>query len=304
MKADVKGEISSKEKNYPDSSTPAKNSDRTSSGVPKLLGKADLKYGKTYMAPLLITGIPLAGHLSFGILESYDKFIAAILASFAAELVLGRFITGKWRNLTSAYISGISVGILVRSPMIWPFVLCSLLSISSKYVLRYKGTHIWNPSNFGIVALMIIAADSAAVLTVQWGNNMWAMMVIWAVGFFSLYKVDRFHICATYVLSFLAFGWLRSVYTGDPYLSEIALITGPMYQLFVLFMITDPKTTVQSRKGQYLVAFLIAFVEMIFRLNEAVYAPFYALFLVGPISLFIELWWKQQKEIKLSAISN
>ncbi|MGF1671233.1 MAG: hypothetical protein ACFCU6_12360 [Balneolaceae bacterium] len=267
-------------------------------GIFKIFNKADLKYGKTYTAPLLITGILVAAHLSFGILESYEKLAAAILASFAAELLLGKFITGKWRNLTSAYISGISVGILVRSPMIWPFILCSVLSIASKYVLRFKGTHIWNPSNFGIVALMIIAADSAAVLTVQWGNNMWAMFVIWIVGFFSLYKVKRFHICATYVISFLAFGFFRSWYTGDPYLSEIALITGPMYQLFVLFMITDPKTTVQSKRGQYLIAFLIAFVEMIFRLNEAVYAPFYALFIVGPAAMMIELWWKEKKEEK------
>jgi len=262
----------------------------------KILNKADLRYGKTYMAPLLITGILIAAHLSFGILESYKQLAAAILASFATELVLGKFITGKWRNLTSAYISGISVGILVRSPLIWPFMLCSALSIASKYTLRFKGTHIWNPSNFGIVALILLASESAAVLTVQWGNNMWAMMVIWIIGFFSLYKVKRFHICATYVLSFFAFGWIRSLVTGDPFLSEIALITGPMYQLFVLFMITDPKTTVQSKWGQYLVAFLIALAEMIFRLNEAVYAPFYALFTVGPVAMIIELWWLDRKE--------
>jgi len=262
----------------------------------KILNKADLRYGKTYMAPLLITGILIAAHLSFGILESYEQLAAAILASFATELVLGKFITGKWRNLTSAYISGISVGILVRSPLIWPFMLCSALSIASKYTLRFKGTHIWNPSNFGIVALILLASESAAVLTVQWGNNMWAMMVIWIIGFFSLYKVKRFHICATYVLSFFAFGWIRSLVTGDPFLSEIALITGPMYQLFVLFMITDPKTTVQSKWGQYLVAFLIALAEMIFRLNEAVYAPFYALFTVGPVAMIIELWWLDRKE--------
>jgi len=296
MNKDLNGDIKRKGEthNSHDSQLNIQDSKTRSATISKIVNKVDLKYGKTYMAPLLITGIMLAGHLSFGILESYDKFIAAILASFAAELVLGRFITGKWRNLTSAYISGISVGILVRSPMIWPFILCSLLSISSKYVLRFKGTHLWNPSNFGIVALMILASDSAAVLTVQWGNNMWAMAVIWVIGFFSLYKVDRFHICGTYVISFLAFGWIRSLITGDPYLSEISLITGPMYQLFVLFMITDPKTTVQSRRGQYLVAFLIAFAEMIFRLNEAVYAPFYALFIVGPIAMIVELWWKQR----------
>jgi hypothetical protein len=53
--------------------------------------------------------------------------------------VLGRIFYGKWLNLSSAYISGISVGILLRSPAFWPFALASVLSIMSKYVLRVKG---------------------------------------------------------------------------------------------------------------------------------------------------------------------
>ena len=62
-----------------------------------------------------------------------------------------------------------------------------------------------------------------------------------------------------------------------------------MYQLFVFFMITDPRTTVSPVWAQGMVAFAIAFVEMFLRLNEVVYAPFYALFLVGPIALLVEL---------------
>jgi Na+-translocating ferredoxin:NAD+ oxidoreductase RnfD subunit len=62
-----------------------------------------------------------------------------------------------------------------------------------------------------------------------------------------------------------------------------------MYQLFVFFMITDPATTVRNKKAQALVAFLIAFVEFILRLNQVIYAPFYALFIVGPIAMLIDL---------------
>ncbi len=78
--------------------------------------------------------------------------------------------------------------------------------------------------------------------------------------------------------------------TGSPWQSEIAPITGPEYQLFIFFMITDPKTTVRSWKGQCSLRFLIALVEMILRLNQVIYAPFYALFLVGPIALAVEMW--------------
>src|ERR1700693_1453751 len=69
-----------------------------------------------YLAPALITCILLAGHLSFGILESYEKTLLAIGVSILAELVLGRIFYRKWPNLASAYITGISVGILIRSP--------------------------------------------------------------------------------------------------------------------------------------------------------------------------------------------
>lgn len=250
-----------------------------------------LSYSHKYTPPLLITGILLAAHLSFGILESYPKLITAIVASFATELMLHRLIVGTWRDLSSAYISGISVGILIRSPQLWPFAVCAAISIASKYVLRFKDQHIWNPSNFGVVMMLLLAPQSVAVLSIQWGNNMWAMLIIWIVGSISIYRLRRFHICATYVISFLAFALARSWISGDPYLAEVAPITGPMYQLFTFFMITDPKTTVKRKWGQYVVIILVAFVEMILRLNEAVYAPFYALFIVGPLAMMLELWW-------------
>jgi hypothetical protein len=63
-----------------------------------------------------------------------------------------------------------------------------------------------------------------------------------------------------------------------------------MYQLFIFFMITDPKTTVRSRTGQCFVAFTIALVEFFIRLDSSIYAPLYALFWVGPAALLIEMW--------------
>jgi Na+-translocating ferredoxin:NAD+ oxidoreductase RnfD subunit len=77
---------------------------------------------------------------------------------------------------------------------------------------------------------------------------------------------------------------------GSPWQSEIAPITGPMYQLFIFFMITDPKTTVRGKTGQCVVVFLVALAEMIMRMYQIVYAPFYALFIVGPTAMLIEIW--------------
>jgi Na+-translocating ferredoxin:NAD+ oxidoreductase RnfD subunit len=69
-----------------------------------------------------------------------------------------------------------------------------------------------------------------------------------------------------------------------------------MYQLFTFFMITDPKTTVQSRRGQILVAFLVALVEMILRLCQQVHAPYFALFLVGPTANLVEIGLNERKK--------
>ena len=244
-----------------------------------------------YLAPMFITCILAAAQLSFGVLESYSRTALAIITALGTELVLGRFFWGKWPNLASGYVSGISVGILVRSPAMWPYALCSMLSITSKYVLRVKGRHLWNPSNFGICVLLVLAPEAVSSLGIQWGNYLPPMMIVWILGSLIIWQAKRFHICATYVISFFLFAYVRTWITGHPFLAELAPITGPMYQLFIFFMITDPKTTVQTKWGQCVVVFLVALVEMVLRLNESVYAPLYALFLVGPAANLIETWW-------------
>ena len=254
-----------------------------------------LRLDNRYIAPLFITFILLVGHLSYGILESYPKTALAIVTALVTELILGRIFYGKWLNLASAYITGISVGMLVRSPAYWPFALCSAVSIMSKYVLRVKGRHIWNPSNFGLSVLFFLGAETVAGLSIQWGNFIGPMLVIWILGSIIIYRARRFHICLTYVVSFFVFAFLRSWITGQPWQAEVAPITGPMYQLFVFFMITDPKTTVKTKWGQCIVAFLVAFAEFVFRLMQVVYAPFYALFVVGPAANLIEMWWESRK---------
>jgi hypothetical protein len=259
--------------------------------------RAWLSLENRFVPPIFITLILLIGHLSFGILESYRKTLLAIGVSIATELILGKFVVGKWPNVASAYISGISVGILLRSPAFWPYALCAMIAITSKYVLRVKNRHIWNPSNFGICIVLFLAAESVTTLSIQWGNSLWAMIVIWSLGSVIIWRLKRFHICLTYVLSFLLFAVLRAGMVGDPIVSEISPITGPEYQLFIFFMITDPKTTVRSRTGQMIVAFLVAAVEMVLRLNSCIYAPLYALFIVGPAALLIETWWTSRSSL-------
>ncbi|NDG38697.1 MAG: hypothetical protein EBY28_04725 [Betaproteobacteria bacterium] len=251
-----------------------------------------------YVVPVFITMVLVVGQLSFGFLESASRTFLAISVAIGVELLLGRLLLGKWQHPASAYVSGISVGILVRSPAFWPFALCAALSICSKYVLRYRGRHLWNPSNFGISALLFLGGEMVGSLSIQWGNHVWAMLVIWVLGAFIIWRLRRFHITATYVLAFICYAGLRSWYTGATFESEISPVTGPMYQLFIFFMITDPKTTVKTRRGQCLVAFAVATVEAVLRLAQVVYAPYYALFFVGPTALMLETWWAARSELR------
>lgn len=248
----------------------------------------DKRYFK-YVPPIFLSLIVLAGQFSFAILDDYVNILAAIFAALITEIVLARFVLGTWKNLSSAYITGISVGILIRSTFIWPYIIASVLSIMSKYVLRYKGRHLWNPSNFGISWMFMFAPFNVAGLSIQWGNNILPLIVIWVLGLFIVNRAKRLHVTVTYVASFILLAYIRSMITGDNFLAEISPLTGPMYQLFIFFMITDPATSVSGRKGRIWVAFLVALVEFVLRLNHFIYAPFYALFLIGPIAKFIDL---------------
>lgn len=263
-----------------------------------------------YLPPMLISLILVVGNLTLRGLEGWDRTALAIATAIATEAVMGKLMHGKVPHLSSAYISGISVGILLRSPYFWPFALCSAIAIMSKYALRVNGRHIWNPSNFAIAMMVILAHDAVATLSIQWGNDARVMVVIWIVGAFIIGRLRRFHISLTYVLSFVAYAYLRSLITGDMFVAELAPLTGPMYQLFTFFMITDPPTTVKGVRPQMLVAFLVATMEFLIRLSGmldlpplldviAIHAPYFALFTVGPTALLAQGWWVRRRERRL-----
>jgi hypothetical protein len=170
-----------------------------------------------YLAPLLITTILLVSQVSFGVLESFSRTALAIATSVLFDFVLGRLVFGKYPNLASAYITGISVGILVRSPEFWPYALCAALSITSKYVLRWERAAPVEPvelRHFGRSAARARVCGGAEHPV--GANNIWPMIVVWILGVLIVYRVRRFHITFTYVVSFLAFAALRSAITGHP----------------------------------------------------------------------------------------
>jgi len=251
--------------------------------------KVAIQIDPRYLSSGLITLILVLGQLYIGILHNLTQLLTAIVAAVLVELALGRLLRKRWPNPASAYITGISCGILIRSLYHWPFLVASALSIMSKYVLRFRGSHLWNPSNLGICVVLFLAPAVVAALSEQWGNDLWAVGVIWALGGVILWRAKRFHVSFIYAASFIALAYVRSLLTGNPFLSEIAPITGPMYQLMTFFMVTDPATSVSTKSGRIVVVFFVALAEMVLRLLEVVNAPLYALFVIGPAAKLVDL---------------
>ncbi|MGQ0553518.1 MAG: hypothetical protein ACT4PU_09900 [Planctomycetota bacterium] len=253
----------------------------------------------------LITLILVVGQLLGDIIGGYDRLVVALGAAVLAEIVLSRFVRGVWPSLLSAYISGNSVAILTKSAgdTLWPYALGAVLAITSKYALTYKQRHLWNPTNFSITALLLLAPGSMSVLSHQWGEaDRWAWFILLPVGVAVVWRAKLLHISLTYALCFTALAGLRTLINPAewPFWGEVGPLTGVMYLLLLFFMLTDPRTTVSTRNGRILVVVLIALLECAIRLLpltpwEAPLGvlltapPIFALAIIGPIAKWLDL---------------
>jgi Na+-transporting NADH:ubiquinone oxidoreductase subunit NqrB len=254
-----------------------------------------------YLIAFLITLVLVMAQLRYHMVGGYSRLAVALLSCMVTEALLSWFVRGKVVNLQSAYISGLSLTLLIKpqAGALWPFALGGFLAIASKYVLQYRGNHLWNPTNFAITTLLLTTANRISVLSHQWGNELATNLVIWTFGLVIAARVKVLHITLTYVAAFLVLNSARAALLGQPVLPEIAPITGPMYQLFVFFMITDPRTIVRDRRWQVAVAVMIAFVETVIRFGADQGWPlptafsaapaFLALAIVGPVAKWIDL---------------
>jgi len=254
-----------------------------------------------YLVSFLITLILVLGEAFYGILGGYERLAITLGVCVVTEVALSWLIRGKVVPLQSAYVTGLSLALLLKpqAGLLWPFALGAFLAIASKYVLALRGRHLWNPSNFAISLLLVLAPSRIALLSHQWGNHFATNAVIWAFGLLIASRVKVLHVTLTYVGCYLVLAALRSEIVGTPLLAELAPITGPMYQLFIFFMVTDPRTTVHTKRGRIIVVAIVALAEAVIRLagdyNVAFLSPLYpappilALAIVGPIAMVIDL---------------
>ena len=138
--------------------------------------------------------------------------------------------------------------------------------------------------------MLFLVPETVAGLSIQWGNYLLPMLVIWVLGSVIIWRLRRFHITFTYVVSFIAFGFLRS------WLDRKSLAVGDCADhradVPAFYFLHDHRSEDHGAIEEVAVRGRISggAGEMIMRMYQIVYAPFYALFIVGPTAMLIEIW--------------
>ncbi|HEV2845465.1 MAG TPA: RnfABCDGE type electron transport complex subunit D [Thermoanaerobaculia bacterium] len=177
----------------------------------------------------------------------------ALLTQFAC--------TRLWRlpafDPRSALISGLSLCLLLRTNSVWLAVLAAVVTIASKFVLRFRGKHIFNPTNFGIVALML-ATGQVWVSPGQWGSAAFLGFLIACLGGLVVNRAARSDVTYAFLAFYLAVLFGRALWLGQPMTIPLHQLQSGGFLIFTFFMISDPKTTPDSRAGRILFALLVA----------------------------------------------
>lgn len=236
------------------------------------------------------------GIFTLGWASNISNFLFTMMACLAFQAIAIFYTSKDYSGLKSAFISSLSLCLMLKANTFETLALAALLSIGSKYVIRWKGKHIFNPTNFGILATIMISGD-AWLSSGQWGNDFVLIAIIAVGGLSVLLKVGRLDASITFLFVFALLNYLRQVvYLGwewDVYLHGMS--NGTLL-LFTFFMITDPKSTPNSTRGRMIWSGIIAIISFFLTNWFYVYsAPLWALFLLSPCTVFFDRWFVSKR---------
>jgi hypothetical protein len=204
----------------------------------------------------------LAGLLLFGVarldLDVRGLHAAVILLTVLATQYVGGRLDGRPRfDPRSALISGLSLCLLLRTNVLLLAVLTAAIAIGSKFVLRIGDKHVFNPTNFALVAMML-ATDQVWVSPGQWGSGAFFAFLLACAGGLVVHRAARGDVTYAFLGFYSAMVVARSWWLGDPLVVPLHRLQNGALVLFAFFMISDPRTTPDSRAGRLLFAFLVA----------------------------------------------
>ena len=212
----------------------------------------------------------LAGLLLFGLtVLDFDLTIAQIVLTLGTavvtQLTCARLAALRGdTGVRSALISGLSLCLLLRTDVLLVAAAAAGIAVGSKFVLRVGGKHLFNPTNGAIVALLTLATAFPALdLSVwvspgQWGNTAFFLLLMGCLGTIVVTRAARADVTFAFLASWAGLLLYRAWALGDPIAIPLHRLQNGALLLFAFFMISDPKTTPDSRRGRVLFGALVA----------------------------------------------
>jgi len=203
------------------------------------------------LSGLLLYGL---GWLHFDITPGRAVLLlgTALLAQYACTQIWG---LPKF-DPKSALISGLSLCLLLRTNFAAIAILGAVITIASKFVVRWHGRHLFNPTNFGLVFLMFLGAH-VWVSPGQWGNVAYFGFLMACLGGLVVNRAARSDVTYAFLISFAALQFGRAAWALQRWQVPLHRLESGALLLFAFFMISDPKTTPNSRAGRILFACLV-----------------------------------------------
>ena len=158
-----------------------------------------------------------------------------------------------------------SLILLLRTRSIVVALAAALLTIGSKFGLRVgegrDGKHVFNPTNFGLVAMMLLA-DGVWVSPGQWGSAAFFGFLLACLGVLVVHRAERSDVTWAFLAASSALLFGRAAWLGDPWVIPLHQLQSGAFLIFAFFMISDPKTTPDTRPGRILYAAVVAAVAV------------------------------------------
>ncbi|NNJ55189.1 MAG: Na+-transporting NADH:ubiquinone oxidoreductase, subunit NqrB [Bacteroidia bacterium] len=244
-----------------------------------------------YLGSFLLYGIAYLGWDN----ESF-KFSIILATAIVTQLTFAFFTTKRYSSFKSALITALGLCLLLKTGTIWVAALASFVAIASKFLIKVKNKHIFNPANIGIIAAISLTGQ-AWVSPGQWGSNTILWFFIGAAGLMMILKVGRLDTTIAFLLTFGGFLFLRQVvYLGwEPTVWLHKMSNGTLL-LFAFFMITDPMTTPNHKHARLLWAIILA--TALFIASNFFYlqsSAIWLLFLLSPITPVFDKLFKAKK---------
>ncbi len=157
----------------------------------------------------------------------------------------------------SAIISALSLCLLLRVDGLHYAALAAALAIASKFTLRWRGTHLFNPTAFAI-SVLLLGTDTVWISAGQWGHAALLMLTLAGLGLLVLTRAQRLDIALAFALTWTAITLSRAWWLHDPLSIAVHQLSNGAVVLFCLFMLTDPRTTPRHRRSRVLFAIVVA----------------------------------------------